>query len=278
MRFLTGPRMYYSMFGARGLLAGAKCRFFRRPVQVVVRVPFLASPIWLRLRTTDVELCREVLINRLYDCELLRAPSVIVDAGANIGLVSVWYASKYPHAKVISMEPESSNFEMLCKNVETYPNIIPVRAALWNKKATVNLFDPGAGHTAYQTRENTRSARPEDHSIPSMTIGQVMAAFDIGFIDLLKVDIEGAEKEVFESAADWIRHVGVIAIELHDDIRPRSSQPVRAATQDFEITWQEGEITFWAKKDLASKRRSRSENSKATIEILRSETLTTRGF
>lgn len=118
--------MYYSLFGSKGLVAGSKARLLKRTPEVAVKVPALARPLHLRLRTTDVELCGQVFLQRHYDCELLRSPKIIVDAGANIGLVSVFYASKYPGARVIAVEPEGSNYEMLTKNAAPYPNITTV--------------------------------------------------------------------------------------------------------------------------------------------------------
>ena len=50
-------------------------------------------------------------------------PKTIVDAGANIGMASIFYSHRYPAAKIIALEAEGSNFAALCKNVEPYQNI-----------------------------------------------------------------------------------------------------------------------------------------------------------
>lgn len=274
MSIFTGPRMYYSMFGAKGLLLGAKCRLFRRSVQVVVRPPSLTNPVWLRLRTTDVDLCRQMVFQEWYACELRQPPKVVVDAGANIGLFSVACASKYPEARIFAIEPEASNFEMLKRNAAAYPNITPVRAALWKENTELNLVDPGEGHTTYQTRRSAAPAAASQGSVvPAITVDALMAKFNFSFIDFLKVNIEGAEKEVFESCESWINRVGVIAMDLHDDLRPGSSEPVRAATQAFELNWRQGAITFWSRKDFAKAKRSGSDDLKPVLRILRWETL-----
>jgi hypothetical protein len=51
-------------------------------------------------------------------------------------------------------------------------------------------------------------------------------------IDLLKVDIEGAEKEAFETC-DWIRDVRCLMIELHDGFKPGCSEVVGSVMQEF---------------------------------------------
>ena len=61
------------------------------------------------------------------------------------GFASIYFANKYPGAKIIAIEPEQSNFELLKDNIAPYPNIIPIQAALWHKNEEINLIDPGLG-------------------------------------------------------------------------------------------------------------------------------------
>jgi FkbM family methyltransferase len=247
MSFLKGPLMYYRLFGAKGLLLGAKARLLRLSIQVLVTVPGIKHPISLRLRSTDVELCQEILVHAQYASNLPQSPKVIVDAGANIGLTAIFFANRYPATRIIAVEPDSSNYEMLRKNVAPYPNIIAVRAALWNENGEINLADPGAGQTAYQTFERSEGSDRRYQVVPAVTLDRLMNHFDIHFIDLLKVDIEGSEKEVFERSAPWISSVGVIAIELHDWMRTGCGETVRCAAKEFEREWQQGELTFFVK-------------------------------
>lgn len=271
MRYLAGPRAYYSLFGKRGLLLGAKARILRRQVEVTVRHSSVLHPLHLRLRTTDVGSCREIVINNQYDCNLTHSPRVIVDAGANIGLASIFYANRYPAARIIALEPEASNYRMLRKNVAPYPAVSALQAALWKSNGQVDLIDPGEGHTTFQTREGSDQGTKQSMRVPALTVDQVMDNFGIDWIDLLKVDIEGAEKEVFEYSGAWISRVGVIAAELHDSIRPGTSTTARAATQQFELSWQRGETTYWARRGMASPslgQPSRSMGPKAQLKIL----------
>ena len=153
MNVLYGPRMYYSLFGVRGLVTGARARLSPAPIIMAVAVPRLAHPVYLRARTTDVALCREIFLDGLYEAEFCEAPRVIVDAGANIGLSSVFYANEFPEARIIAIEPEASNYEMLLKNIAPYPGITPVHAALWKENGTLNLCDTGAGNTTFQVSD-----------------------------------------------------------------------------------------------------------------------------
>jgi FkbM family methyltransferase len=258
MKFLKGPRMYYRLLGAKGLLLGAKARLLRRHIRVAVTIPYIKHPVRLRLRSTDIELCQEVLVKAQYESKLPKSPQLIVDAGANIGLASIFFANRYPEARIIAVEPDSSNYEILRKNIAPYSNIVAVRAALWDENEDVNLVDPGAGQTAYQTQDRPAVPDLPLQVVPGITLDKLMSDFNIRFIDLLKIDIEGSEKEVFERSSSWISSVGVIAIEIHDWIRAGCGEAVRQATKDFDREWQQGEITFLARKHCDAKGEAQS--------------------
>jgi FkbM family methyltransferase len=248
MSLLTGPRMYYSLLGPFGVVLGAKSRFLSRSIQVGVEIAGIRYPVNLRLRTSDVWLCQQILVDSQYDCGLAFRPRVIVDGGANIGLASIFYANKYPEARIIAIEPEQSNFDMLQKNVSSYSNILPIRAALWNKNQ--ELYSSGAiqAHHAYQVYEQQVSGCDSTgNSIRGLSLQGLMTDLGIEHIDLLKVDIEGSEKEVFRDSAGWIGRVGMIAIEIHDWMRSGCGESVYAATSDFELKWKHGETTYFAR-------------------------------
>ena len=262
MGLLTGPRKYYSLLGPFGVVLGAKSRLLRRSIQIGVEIAGIRHPVHLRLRTSDVWLCQQILVDAQYDSGLSLRPRVIVDGGANIGLASIFYANKYPEASIIAVEPEQSNFEMLQKNVCAYPNILPIRAALWNKNQDLYSSAVAPGHHAYQVREQQVSGRDSTCDIVrGLSLQGLMADFGIQHIDLLKVDIEGSEKEVFHDSASWIGNVGVIAIEIHDWMRSGCSESVYAATSDFELKWRHGETSYFARTgDIPSSQLDRRVN------------------
>lgn len=252
MNRLYGPRMYYSLFGPRGLVVGARARLSSKPITLAVAVPCIAHPVYLRARTTDVALCQEILLQGLYEGEFREAPRVIVDAGANAGLSSVFYANKFPHSRIIAVEPEPSNYEMLLKNTAPYPGITPVHAALWKENGTLNLFDTGAGNTTFRVAETADSKGTHGAGrVRAVTLEKLMADYGLERIDLLKMDVEGAEKEIFEHSSAWIDRVGLIAVELHDWIRSGSSERVRLAAREFPFEQQRGDVTYFARSEHA---------------------------
>jgi FkbM family methyltransferase len=251
MSILRGLLSSYSLFGPYGVALVAKARLLRRSMEVSVSISGFKRPVHIRLRTTDVSLLSEMLKNAEYDLDLPVPPRVIVDAGANIGLTSVFYANKYPQARVLAIEPESSNYEILEKNAAPYANISCVRAALWRSDTTITIADPGFGNWGFQTVEEAGKARSSQ--VEAITVNSLMARFGIDYIDFFRVDIEGAEQEVFENSSLWIERVGVIAIELHDRLKTGCSRSVYLATENFQWEIRRGETVFLGREECAVK-------------------------
>jgi FkbM family methyltransferase len=144
--------------------------------------------------------------------DLKEAPRVIVDAGANVGYFALWFARKFPGAKIISIEPEASNFAMLQKNTAHLPNVTPVNAALWWKSEMLRIRNPAAANASFQMTSDTAAS---EHEVRAVTLPELIAQH--GEIDFLKIDIEGAELPLFQNGAEaWLPHVGVLAVEPHE--------------------------------------------------------------
>ena len=251
MSLLEAFKFYYPLFGLRGVCMGAAARLNNSHPKVALRVNGIDAPIYVRWRTTDLTVFRQVFVLGEYDCEVPRHPEVIVDAGANIGLTTILYANKYPSARILAIEPESSNFDMLLKNVKTYPQVTAVKAALWATNTNLEVVDPGLGHYGFRTSSSADSAGKREQ-VEAVTVAGIMDKFGLGRIDLLKMDIEGAEEEVFKDCGSWINHVGSVTVETHDRFCPRSSEVVLAALLDFDIRWQVGEALYFTRSSLVS--------------------------
>jgi FkbM family methyltransferase len=169
-------------------------------------------------------------------------PRTIIDAGANIGCTTIFFASRYPDARIIAVEPEASNFEMLQSNCAGLANVFPVHAAIWSHPATLTFVNPYCGNWAFAMKERDDDGTP----VRGITIPQLIEEFSLSRIDVLKMDIEGGEKEVF-SAPDlsWLDKVGMLAIELHDFERPGCAKAFYSALRDrrFEQR-QSGDLLF----------------------------------
>lgn len=208
----------------------------------------------LRVGSTDEACYREIFDLREYHVDFAVDPEAIVDAGANVGLAAVFFAMRFPSARILAIEPEDANFELLLKNVERYPNITPIQAALWNRDESVVVTDPRRGAWAFRTRgASDRDDLEVAGNVVGLSMETLMHAHGLSKIDLLKIDIEGAEKPVFESSATWLDRVGMICIELHDRFAPGCRETFESAlTRDggFVDRWQQRENLFVARSGV----------------------------
>jgi tRNA G46 methylase TrmB len=142
---------YYKILGFRGLVCAIKAKVTNSVILYDFKNEECQHSIHLRIPSSDAPTYRQVFIKREYDVSVKQDPKVILDAGANIGLASIYFANRFPDAKIIALEPEESNFSLLKKNVLPYKNIIPIHAALWNKNEEISLVDPGLGNWGFMT-------------------------------------------------------------------------------------------------------------------------------
>ncbi len=98
-RALLCFRIYYRPFGIYGVLSLLGYRLFGWPEELAVQPAGIKNTLHLRLRTSDVSVCDCVLLRQQYAIDLSFSPKIIVDAGANIGMASIYYAHRYPDAE-----------------------------------------------------------------------------------------------------------------------------------------------------------------------------------
>ncbi len=208
-------------------------------------VPGTDIKVLLRLGTSDISVFNGMFCWQEYGWEFGSQPRTIVDAGAYTGLSAVYFAMRFPEARIIAIEPGESNFGLLVRNTARFANVEPVHAALWSHSGSLVLSDPGTGAWGLQVREAGRQEagsgdRPA-HSVRALTVADVIEEYGLDRIDLLKVDIEGSEREVFDDPSGWIGRVDAICMELHDCFRTGCTRSFFRAVDDFPVESWRGE-------------------------------------
>lgn len=192
-----------------------------------VRVPGIQHPIWLRARTSDVEVFCQLFGRRELDFYHEPRASYIIDAGANIGLATVVLANRCPLAQIDAVEVDQGNLLMLRRNTAAYPNVTVHGVGLWSHRCKLRIVDPSADSWAFTV---TEAPAEQEGAIVALGVDDLLSSSGRSQIDLLKLDIEGAELEVLgASAASWLGAVRVLAIELHDRFRPGCTQTLERA-------------------------------------------------
>lgn len=199
---------------------------------VALKIKNVDKPIYLRKGTLDARLFANLYrSNGEYDfcfTEKYKAyfnEGVIVDAGANIGLFSKLVLENTTCNQIIAIEPESRNYNVLKKNLDSYKNVNCMKNGLWNKKTELVVKDIGKGEWGFIVEEVKEGKVNE--SVSAIDIPYLMNLYKLDHIDVLKIDIEGSEYEVFdESCEKWIDKVSLLIIETHDFIKEGCNERV----------------------------------------------------
>jgi FkbM family methyltransferase len=237
------------LFLLSALLPPVRGKLFR------ASVPGSDIKVFLRLGSSDISVFNGIFRWQEYRWDLAQQPRTIVDGGAYIGLSAIYFTLRYPGVRVIAVEASERNFELLVRNTSAFPNIEAVHAALWPQPGSLVLTDPGTGLWGLQVRQPTASSSSDldsagkrADSVRAVTIEDIIREYDLANIDLLKLDIEGAEKEVFSAPGAWLPHVDAICIELHDWFRPGCARTFFAAVPDFSVEAWQGENVLVARE------------------------------
>ncbi len=196
---------------------------------------FLKHPFWLRERGTDMGVFQQVLIEEEYKIPVKQDAKTIIDGGANIGMTSIYLANKYPDAQIISIEAGADNFEILKQNVAAYKNITPIYGAVWGRETNLKFVDTGRGSNLYQVHE---SDEVSEGSLKAYTVEGIRTQMGWDTIDILKLDVEGAEKSIFETKPEeWITKTKLIMVETHDRYIKDSAKSIWKAIDPYNFSF-----------------------------------------
>jgi FkbM family methyltransferase len=216
------------LVSAANILARRKLGFAR---PIVVRPRREKEQVWLRPCDSDLFVALQIFGTREYDLGLnvtrrLNLVStawldegiqpVIVDGGANVGYSAIFFASTYPTAKIIALEVDPPTYAMLEANVSHYPKISPRLAALWSHDRGVDLC-LGSQHS-WSNFVSDKQQSSGNRLTPSVRLDQLVGKDD-RFL-LIKLDIEGSERDVCSTSREVLRSCPVILIEPHDFMLP----------------------------------------------------------
>lgn len=204
----------------------------------------LAQPVRLRANTSDFAVFRQVFLEEQYQRPRTESLEFIVDAGANIGLTSVYLLQRHPRAQVIAIEPDVENFRVAEHNLRQFGDRCRlVYAGLWPTEGELTVsrgtFRDGQAW-ATQTLPTTDSAT---ETVPARTLQSLLSEFQFPRIDLLKVDIEGAELPIFRDGdLAFLDSTRLMMVECHGpDCELAVSSAAAAA--GFRLS-QNGELTI----------------------------------
>jgi FkbM family methyltransferase len=170
--------------------------------------------IYLRKNESDQEVFLTTFVDQFHRSPIhLGKSPVIVDLGCNIGLTIIDFKLNYPDARVIGVEMDKANFDLCKQNIQGLAHCEVVNAAIWKQEGVINYT--GENEQSYAVSENSTTF---NDSAKCITMQSLIVTYNLGQIDYIKMDIEGAEKSIILDAEsiEWLENVKYLSIELHD--------------------------------------------------------------
>jgi FkbM family methyltransferase len=170
----------------------------------------------MRMSSEDYAAFRELFLYGYYDHDLGQ-PSTILDLGGYCGYSALAFSARFPLARIGAVEPHPGNYAALTANIalNSLP-VTPFQAAATVADGPVSLFTGGGmTHSLTPTLYSTGGAITVD----GLSVPTIISRLGWDGIDLLKIDIEGAEEQLFRAHQPWLSRVRVIIGEYHGAYR-----------------------------------------------------------
>jgi FkbM family methyltransferase len=200
-----------------------------------IRLPVrgLEEPVLLRRDTSDIDVFEDVFLDGAYSAPQLSHVRSIVDCGANVGLASLYFLRAYPAARIVAVEPDPENVTAARKNLAAYHNRATLlAAAVWPSTGAVTVhrgdYRDGRHWSSQVSIDATKGER-----VRAITIDEILDTHGIAQLDILKIDIEGAEKALFQGNTEFLNRTRCILIELHDDDVPGCAAAFYSAIKPY---------------------------------------------
>ena len=183
----------------------------------------------LRAHSSDIEVFLQIIRDDEYGeavrhMHRLSRPPRIVDAGANIGLTSLYLKTVFPDAEVLALEPEPGNLEALKRtiSINDLRSVVVIPKGLWTAnvglQANPNFRDGEAWSFSLMAGSGSQTG-----AFPAVSLRSVLDEQRWETIDLLKIDIEGGEVALLrdpETVRLIATRVSLLCMEVHREVMP----------------------------------------------------------
>jgi FkbM family methyltransferase len=211
-----------------------------------------------RKNSSDLEVFNQVWIKKEYQPvvdyvrERKLAVNNMLDCGANVGYTSLYFSKHFDTANIISVEADEQNANMVHKNVQLNKatNIETLHKAIWYRTALLKIthtFRDGKNWS--YTVEETDDEK--EASVEATSISDIAAKYGWPIIDILKIDIEGGERFLFQNNyhETFLPRTKCVVIEIHDEFNARQAIYDAFSRHHFNYV-ESGELTIAFNNDL----------------------------
>lgn len=179
-----------------------------------VKIAGQAIDVALRPYAGDFFVWHEVFGGRFYEMPAEWRPRVrtVLDLGAHVGMTALFQLETLPGVRVVCVEPSPHNAALLRGNLQSFgARAAVIEGAVGGQSGEVHI-DVGG----WSWGGRTDASPGTGYAVRCYTVDEIMRKARLDSIDLLKIDVEGAEAAVFANCDSWIGAVGSIMIEIHE--------------------------------------------------------------
>jgi FkbM family methyltransferase len=193
------------------------------PSALLSRLRWSGRDILYRSGTTDPFVLYQVLLKRGRKAEYyvppILSPKVILDVGSNIGASIIYFRHQFPNASILGFEPHPDTFRILEENVAHLHGVTVFNFGLGASDQRIAVRADKVNFGAFNTRgcfkDRGQPAAPVECEI--RRLDDVLRELGVTQVDLIKIDCEGAEADVFSTLPDAIlNQCQWIVGEFHD--------------------------------------------------------------
>ncbi len=144
---------------------------------------------------------------------------LIIDCGANIGLTALYFSMCFPQAKIVAIEPDNTNCRFAVTNTNSH-DVDVQSAAVGGESGSCKIVDFAVTSNSFRVEVDPSGS----NLIPLVTVDDVIREYGDSYTPfIIKIDVEGFEKHIFETNTSWIRRFPLLIIELHDWMLPKEA-------------------------------------------------------
>jgi FkbM family methyltransferase len=194
--------------------------------EVVIHVRAIGGqPLFCRPGTSDADVLWDTFVGAYHLPPVaVRPGSTIVDLGANVGYTMAHLGYIAPDARLIGVEMDADNVALARRNVAHLGSRATViHAAVWGDQAGLSHLEYDLSAASWGFRAEVPDAaasapRAGAMKVRAVTLDSLFGEHDVGTVEYLKMDVEGAEGPILGSAGGWTRHVRSMKIEVHEPV------------------------------------------------------------
>lgn len=231
-------------------------------------VPGYPGSLYLRKTISDHSIFWQCIVQRQYDffrfpqSEKLMAAyhnmvskgiaPLIIDCGGNIGLSALYFATVFTKAKIYVVEPDEDNFEMIKRNIACFGDrVVPLQGGIWNESRSLRIKNPDSGSAAFRVEEVNEKS---DNTFRAYTVEEICTLAGVDCPLIVKIDIEGAQINLFKDNPEWVSRTDLIMLELDDWIMPwqGTSRPFFRTVSQYPFDYLISGETIFCFRDISS--------------------------